>query len=100
MHQLHIYLLNFKKSCLHLESKDYRLISLVISVYKILAKVLALRLREVMSETVGLAQGAFVKGRQILDLELIANEGVEEYREKKKKGVVFKIDFEKAYEYI
>ena len=31
---------------------------------------------------------------------LIANEVVEEYRAKKKEGVVFKIDFEKAYDHI
>ncbi|KAM7480816.1 hypothetical protein LguiB_005399 [Lonicera macranthoides] len=83
-----------------LKLKDYRPISLVTSLYKILAKVLALRIREVMSETVGLAQVAFVKGRQILDLVLIANESVEEYRGKNKEGVVFKIDFEKAYDHV
>ena len=48
-----------------------------------------------MGETIGLAQGAFVKGRQILDLVLIANGSVEEYRVNKK-GVAFKIDFEKT----
>ena len=37
-------------------------------------------------------------GRQILDLVLIANEAVEDYRSFKKKGIVFKIDFEKAYD--
>ena len=70
------------------------------SLYRILAKVLALRLKEVMGETIGLAQGVFVKGRQILDLVLIANESVEEYKEKKKDGIVFKIDFEKAYDHV
>lgn len=38
-----------------------------------------------------------MKDRQILDAVLIANEVVEETKnEKKKKGVLFKIDFEKA----
>ena len=31
---------------------------------------------------------------------LIANESVEEYRANKKEGVVFKIDFEKAYDHV
>ena len=53
-----------------------------------------------MGESIGSAQGAFVKGQPILDLVLIANECVEEYREKKKKGVVLKIDFEKAYDHL
>ena len=38
-----------------LKLKDYRPISLVTSLYKILAKVLASRLKEVMGETIGLA---------------------------------------------
>lgn len=31
---------------------------------------------------------------------LIANEVVEEYQSKKKKGLVFKVDFEKAYDHV
>ena len=38
-----------------------------------------------------------MKGRQIVDLVLIANEIIEEYRWRKE-GIVFKIDFEKAYD--
>ncbi|CAL8991500.1 unnamed protein product [Prunus brigantina] len=44
--------------------------------------------------------GAFVKGRQILDAALIANEVVEECRRLNKSGMVFKIDFEKAYDHV
>ena len=53
-----------------------------------------------MGETIGLTQGAFVKWHQILDLVFIANESVEEYMVNKREGVVFKIDFEKAYDYV
>ena len=60
--------------------KDFRPTSLVTSLCKILAKVLAVRLREVLDETISLCQGAFIKGRQILDLVLVANDLVEEYR--------------------
>ena len=58
------------------------------------------RLKEVLSETISRAQGAFVQGWQILDVVLVAAESVEEYKVKKKKGVVFKIDFEKVYDHV
>lgn len=59
---------------------DFRPISLVTSLYKILAKVLSRRLRVVLEGTISSAQGAFVQGRQILDVVLVANEVVEEHR--------------------
>ena len=57
-----------------------------------------MRLRSVLIDTILDAQGAFLAGRQILDVALIANELVEDYRALGKKRVVFKIDFEKAYD--
>ncbi|TYJ97337.1 Transposon TX1 uncharacterized [Cucumis melo var. makuwa] len=47
--------------------KELRPVSLIISVYKILAKVLANQLRKVMSSTIFEVQGALLAGRQILD---------------------------------
>jgi hypothetical protein len=63
---------------------DIRPISLVGSLYKILAKVLANRLRFVIGSLVYEFQTAFVKDRQILDGVLIANEVVDEARRSKK----------------
>lgn len=65
-----------------------------------MAKVLSNRLREVLSDTISSSQGAFVKDRQILDVVLVANEAVEEYRSKRKRGLVFKLDFERAYDHV
>ena len=79
---------------------DYRPISLISSLYKIIAKVLAERLRGVLHETIHSNQGAFVQGRQILDVVLTANEIVDEKRRLEEEGVVFKIDFEKAYDHV
>ncbi|RVW90710.1 Transposon TX1 uncharacterized 149 kDa protein [Vitis vinifera] len=58
------------------------------------------RLRGVLHETIHSTQGAFVQGRQIMDAVLIANEIVDERRRSGEEGVVFKIDFEKAYDHV
>jgi hypothetical protein len=77
---------------------DFRLISLVGSLYKIIAKLLANRLRLVISSVVSETQSAFIKNWQILDGILIANEVVDEARKLKKKLMLFKVDFKKAYD--
>ncbi|WRX10499.1 Reverse transcriptase domain - like 10 [Theobroma cacao] len=77
---------------------QYRPISLVGSAYKILAKVLAVKLKSVINSVVGNNQFAFVKGRQILDCSLIANELVYSINKSKKAGFLFKADFEKAFD--
>ncbi|RVX01885.1 Transposon TX1 uncharacterized 149 kDa protein [Vitis vinifera] len=54
---------------------DYRPISLLGGLYKLLAKVLANRLKKIIDKVISSDQNAFIKGRQILDGSLIANEG-------------------------
>ena len=80
--------------------KDLRPISLVGGLYKILAKVLANRIKRVMGQVISPAQSAFVEGRQILDAVLIANEVVDSILRRKESGIVCKLDIEKAYDHI
>ena len=54
--------------------KDFRPISLLGSVYKLLSKVLANRLRVVLDNLISETQNSFVGRRQILDSMLDANE--------------------------
>ncbi|RVW48600.1 putative ribonuclease H protein [Vitis vinifera] len=57
------------------ELGDFRPISLLGGLYKLLAKVLANRIKKVIGKVVSPDQNAFVMGRQILEASLIANEG-------------------------
>ncbi|PNX63125.1 cysteine-rich receptor-like protein kinase, partial [Trifolium pratense] len=51
-----------------------------------------------MGSVIAASQTAFVQGRQILDGILVANEVVDEARKTKKELLLFKVDFEKAYD--
>ncbi|GJU77776.1 putative RNA-directed DNA polymerase, eukaryota, reverse transcriptase zinc-binding domain protein [Tanacetum coccineum] len=77
--------------------KDYRPISLIGLHYKIVAKILANRLSKVIDSINCPEQSAFISGRQILDDPLILSEIVDWYKKRKKKLMLFKIDFEKAF---
>ena len=52
--------------------RDFRPISLLGGLYKLLAKVLANRLKKVLDKVVSVDQNGFVRGKQILDSSLIA----------------------------
>ena len=83
-----------------MDIKDFRPISLVGGLYKILAKVIANRLKRVVRKVVSEAQNAFVEGRQILDVALIANEVVDTMLRRKESEVLCKLDIEKVYDHL
>ncbi|KAL4332801.1 hypothetical protein GQ457_07G014130 [Hibiscus cannabinus] len=85
------------KSSNPVDVSEFRPISLIGSVYKIIAKVLSKRLREVIDGVISDTQCAFVKGRQIFDGILVANEVIHTMK-KENGGLLVKLDFAKAYE--
>ncbi|GKA20416.1 RNA-directed DNA polymerase, eukaryota [Tanacetum coccineum] len=77
---------------------DFRPISLIGCVYKVITKVLANRLATVISDLVSETQSAFVANRQILDGPFILNEVLNWCKQKRKQAMFFKVDFAKAYD--
>ncbi|GJT51648.1 putative RNA-directed DNA polymerase, eukaryota, reverse transcriptase zinc-binding domain protein, partial [Tanacetum coccineum] len=78
--------------------KYFRPILLIGIHYKIIAKVLANRLSKVIDKVVSKEQSTFVSGHQILDGLFIISEVIQLYKKRKKKMLIFKVDFEKAFD--
>ncbi|KAK2654615.1 hypothetical protein Ddye_014471 [Dipteronia dyeriana] len=74
--------------------KDFRPISLVSSMYKVLAK----RLRKVLNLIIGETQMAFVENRQSFDSLVITEDIIHKWRTDKDGGLLVKLDFEMAYD--
>nr|GEV30093.1 fasciclin-like arabinogalactan protein 2 [Tanacetum cinerariifolium] len=77
---------------------DYRPISLIRCVYKVISKIIALRLAKVISSIIGPNQTAFLARRQNLDGYLIANELIRLAKIENNKLILFKVDFEKSFD--
>lgn len=64
---------------------DFRPISLIGIQYKIVVKILAIRLSKAIGDLVSSEHTAFIKDRQILDEPLMVNGIIEWYKKRKKK---------------
>ncbi|GJS95704.1 RNA-directed DNA polymerase, eukaryota [Tanacetum coccineum] len=78
--------------------KDFRPISLIGSIYKIITKILANRLCNVLPCLISEVQSAFVSNRNILDGPFILDELLQWCKHKRKRAMIFKVDFEKAFD--
>lgn len=77
---------------------NFRPISLVSSMYKILVKVLANRMKKVCGSVIGETHMAFVSNRQILDSFIITEEIIHQCKKDVGGGLMVKLDFKKAYD--
>ena len=102
--ELPLYSLNFGTIILLPKCKDaatvqqFRPICLLNVSFKIFTKVLTNRISTVATKTISLTQTAFMPGRNIIEGVVILHETTHELHRKKQSGVIFKIDFEKAYD--
>jgi hypothetical protein len=78
--------------------RKFRPISLLNCSFKIFTKVLTNRLARIINRLISFHQSAFIRGRYILESVVTAHEIIHEVHRKKDQGLVFKIDYEKAYD--
>nr|GEU59798.1 hypothetical protein [Tanacetum cinerariifolium] len=81
-----------------LQMSDYRRVSLIGYLYKIISKILSTRLAKVIHKLISANQTAFLAGRKILDGCLIANEIINCAKSGDSRLLLFKEDFEKAFD--
>ncbi|GJW52225.1 putative reverse transcriptase domain-containing protein [Tanacetum coccineum] len=82
----------------HLDINYFRPISLIRCQYKVIVKVLANRLIQVVHSVISEVRTAYIKGRQIIDGPLMVNEIISWASKKKERLFILKVDFEKAFD--
>lgn len=78
--------------------KQYRPICLLNVDYKCFTKLLTSRLVPVAQSVIDKNQTGFIKGRNILEGVVVLHEVLHKLKASKKKGLILKIDFKKAYD--
>jgi hypothetical protein len=78
--------------------RQFRPICVLSDDYKWFTKVLTMRLTPFANKLINKSQTAFIPGRSILEGVVILHEIQHELRSTKTKGVIIKLDFEKAYD--
>ena len=102
--QLELFKLNFWEIILLLEIKDtemnqkYMSICLLNVNFKIFTKVVTIRLNSVTDHVIRPTQTTYMKGWYILDGVVTLRDTFHKLHHKKIDGVIFKVDFEKAYD--
>jgi len=78
--------------------QQYRPICVLNVSFKIFTKVGTNRINKVAQSVIQPSQTAFIPGRNIMEGVVILHETIHELHTKKLNGVIFKVDFEKAYD--
>jgi hypothetical protein len=75
-------------------------ISLCNTLYKILSKLMANRIKPLLGELISPAQSGFVKGRHILDNVIQVQEAMHSSHQRKEKGMLIKLDMANAFDQV
>ncbi|CAI7920074.1 unnamed protein product, partial [Closterium sp. NIES-54] len=78
--------------------RNYRPITLLTSIYKILAKVVATRMKAVLDQVISKEQFGFLPGRRLADAVSLVADMIETARNEGSDWYLLLIDFEKAYD--
>ena len=76
----------------------FRSISLCNTSYKLITKIIANRLKKILSVIIPKNQGGFIKGRKILDNIMLVQEAIHSSYHRKEKGIVIKLDLTNAFD--
>ena len=76
----------------------FRPISLCNTGYKLVTKIIANRLKNILSAIIPENQGGFIKGRKILDNIVLVQEAIHSIFHRKEKGTVIKLDLVNAFD--
>jgi len=88
----------YKKKGEKIDLKNYRPITMLNTDLKILSKILANRLKEVMPSIIKTNQVYGVKGRDIADTTISIKDTIRYINDKNKEGYIISLDFEKAFD--
>jgi hypothetical protein len=78
--------------------KQFRPIALCNVIYKIITKVIANRLKPILTFVISKEQDGYVEGRQIMDSVILAHEVIHSLKSTKTPGMLIKLDLSKAFD--